>query len=461
MSLGAGVVVARSQAGVSLALVGAMAFAALIVMTSIPPAALFLGWLALAPIFADSTQASAVGRAGVWVVYTAPVLLLAALTVLRIRAGARMTFVEFLPAAYVAYVLISMAVASNVFHSDPSGTLKVVFLSVAIGPVVYYFLTIGPGIAVSRETILRLLMAAAALQGILALVELATHWNLWGYHYWQRTSGGGARSVSTLANPGILGTFLGIGIVLAVAVLTWGGPRSLRRLSGLVLIVGIPGLLATLTRGPILAVVVAAVGLLVVGKKWLLVTLAVGSTVLMLVAFWPSIQTSKLYHERAAVSDTLRARQGIQDWSLQLALQKPVFGWGYGSFDQVKNTSNLNVVSGVPIAYLLNNTSHNSYLTILVELGGVGLLLYAFPFVVMSMRAIARERSTPTAGAWIVAGSIASLVVIVLSASTLDFRFFSVATMLPWLFLAVLQRQPTGHPTDDRASKPPDDSVET
>jgi len=357
MSLGAGVVVARSQAGVSLALVGAMAFAALIVMTSIPPAALFLGWLALAPIFADSTQASAVGRAGVWVVYTAPVLLLAALTVLRIRAGARMTFVEFLPAAYVAYVLISMAVASNVFHSDPSGTLKVVFLSVAIGPVVYYFLTIGPGIAVSRETILRLLMAAAALQGILALVELATHWNLWGYHYWQRTSGGGARSVSTLANPGILGTFLGIGIVLAVAVLTWGGPRSLRRLSGLVLIVGIPGLLATLTRGPILAVVVAAVGLLVVGKKWLLVTLAVGSTVLMLVAFWPSIQTSKLYHERAAVSDTLRARQGIQDWSLQLALQKPVFGWGYGSFDRVKLATNL--ATGSLSSEQLNYTSHN------------------------------------------------------------------------------------------------------
>ena len=39
---------------------------------SIPPTALFLGWLALAPIFADSTQVSAVGRAGVWVVYTAP-----------------------------------------------------------------------------------------------------------------------------------------------------------------------------------------------------------------------------------------------------------------------------------------------------------------------------------------------------------------------------------------------------
>ena len=299
MSIGAGLVVARSEAGVSLAIVGMLGVAALIILLSIPPTALFLGWLALAPIFADSTQASAVGRAGVWVVYTAPLLLLGGLTVVRARTGTPVTLVEFLPAAFVAYVLVSMAVASGGFQGNPTAALKVVFLTVAVGPLIYYFLTIGPGTAVSRETILKILIAGAAVQGVLALVEFATHWNLWGFDYWQRTTGGGARSVSTLANPGILGTFLGIGIVLALAVLTWGGPRSLRRLSILMLVVGVPGLFATLTRGPILAVIVAALGLLVVGKKWLLVTFAIGLTVAALAAFWPSIQASKLYHERA------------------------------------------------------------------------------------------------------------------------------------------------------------------
>jgi exopolysaccharide production protein ExoQ len=366
---------------------------------------------------------------------------------MRARKGAHLTFVDFLPAVYVAYVVVSMTVLSNGPQGDSLATPKNLFLTVALGPLVYYFLTIGPGADVSREQVILVLLAGAAVQGVFALVEFVTHWNLWGFYEWQRTTG--ARSVSTLGNPGILGTFLGIGIVLALTVLTWGGTRSLRRLSLLVLVVGIPGILATLTRGPILATAIAAVGVLVLGRRRLLATAVIASTVLALVAFWPNIQTTKVYQERAAVSETIRARQGIQDWSLQLAAQKPVFGWGYGSFDRAKNTSGLTGFNGVPIAFLLQNTSHNTYLTILVELGAVGLLLYALPFLVITARAIARARA-PTPDTWIIVGSVASLLVIVLSASALDFRFFSMATMLPWLFLAILRRETTAYPADAR-----------
>jgi O-antigen ligase len=447
MSVAGGMLVVRNPAAIALVLIAVIALAGLPVLLTLSPAVVFLGWLALAPIFADSAQASALGRAGIWALYTAPAVLLGAITIARARAGTIVSFVDFLPAAYVAYVLASVALTSTELQANPFGTLKFVFLTVALGPLLYYFLTIGPGAALPRAKVVLVLIAGAALQGVLALVELATHQNLWGYTAWQEAaaSTGGARAVSTLANPGVLGMFLGVGIVLALAVLTWGGPRSLRRLSILMLIVGTPGLLATLTRGPILATAVAAVLVLVLGHKRLLGVVVIASTVIVLFALWPSIQATSLYQKRGAETTNVRVRSGLQDWSLQLAEQKPIFGWGYGSFDRVKETSELTAVGGISIRYLLETTSHNSYLTILVETGVIGLLLYALPFLILAGRAIVRARA-PTRDGWIIAGAIASLLVIVLSGVTLDFRFFSFAQVLPWILLAMLRDATTTAP---------------
>jgi O-antigen ligase len=448
MSVAGGMLVARSQAGIALVLIAVIGLAGVAVLLTPPPAVVFLGWLALAPIFADSAQASALGRAGIWALYVAPAALLGAITIARARTGAAVLLVDFLPAAYVAYVLGSIALTSTELQANPFGTLRFVFVTVALGPLLYYFLTIGPGAALPRAKVVLVLIAGAALQGVLALVELATHRNLWGFTAWQEAAGS-ARAVSTLANPGILGMFLGVGIVLALAVLTWGGPRSLRRLSILTLIVGAPGLLATLTRGPILATAVAAVLVLVLGHKRLLGVAVIASTAVVLFTLWPSIRATSLYQERGAERTNVRVREGLQDWSLQLAAQKPVFGWGYGSFDRVKNTSELTASGGISITYLLDSTSHNSYLTMLVETGIIGLLLYVLPFVILAGRAMVRARA-PTPDGWVIAGTIASLFVIVLSAVTLDLRFFSFAQVLPWILLAILRGGTTIAPISTR-----------
>jgi O-antigen ligase len=230
--------------------------------------------------------------------------------------------------------------------------------------------------------------------------------------------------------------------------LTWGGPHFLRRLSMLTLIVGVPGILATLTRGPILATAVAAVLLLVLGHKRLLGVAVIASTVIVLVALWPSIRATTLYQERGAERTDVRVRAGLQDWSLQLAEQKPILGWGYGSFDRVKNTSELTAAGGISIKYLLESTSHNSYLTMLVETGVIGLLLYALPFLILVGRAMAR--GAPSFDGWVIAGTLASLLVIALSGMTLDLRFFSFAQLLPWILLAILRGATTTAPISPR-----------
>ena len=114
-----------------------------------------------------------------------------------------------------------------------------------------------------------------------------------------------------------------------------------------------------------------------------------------------------------------------------------MFGWGYGSFDRAKNTSGYSAV-GMPIKNVLEYTSHSTYLTVLVELGGLG-LVFLGGFGILGAQALVRARAA-FEYRWLVGGALGALLVLFLTASTIDFRFFSIAQMLPFLFLAILRR---------------------
>jgi O-antigen ligase len=179
------------------------------------------------------------------------------------------------------------------------------------------------------------------------------------------------------------------------------------------------------------------VPLVVVRRTRVLGLSVLAATAVAVALLAPSFQRTDVYQQRVAQRETVQTRVALQDWSLQLAAEKPVLGWGYGSFDRVKNTSGF-TAEGIAIASVLEATSHNTYLTVLVELGIVGLLLLILPFLVLAVRAVAARAQH--SGDWLVAASLCSLFVIGLTASTLDFRFFSFAQMLPFVFLALLRR---------------------
>jgi len=360
-----------------------------------------------------------------------------ALTFVRRDRTVRVRWIDWLPGVYVLYVLASMVLTTNLLESNVTGTAKAVVLFVAIGSIVYYFLIVGPGRAVRSETIIAVLLVSGIAQGVLAVLDSTIGWNVWRYDGWQHVSGG-ARAVSTLTNPALLGGFLGATMAIAVAVLVWDGPRSLRRLSWVTLFAAAPGLVLTLTRGPILATALVLVLLLLLSRARIvgLAVLAAGAIAIALLL--PSLRATEVYQVRVANTVSIQGREALQDWSLRLASEKPVLGWGYGSFDRVKNTSGFSA-EGVPIKNVLQYTSHNTYLTVLVELGGVGLILFVGPFLVLGARALARAREA-SADRWLAAAALGALLVLVLTASTIDFRFFSIAQMLPFLFLAIVRR---------------------
>src|SRR5262245_51303745 len=162
-SAAVGLMVARAQVGISLPLVALAGLALILVMLSVPPPTLFVGWLLLAPLLA-SASASPIGKPLGLALYALPAALLAILTATHLSRAISLSFVDFLPAAYVVYAVTSIAVTSPVIESSTARSVEVVFLNVAMGPCLYYFLVAGPGVAVKAPTLLRVLMAGACVE---------------------------------------------------------------------------------------------------------------------------------------------------------------------------------------------------------------------------------------------------------------------------------------------------------
>ncbi len=436
LGLVAGRLVAQSGSTIPLHLLAAAAMTGGVAMFVLGPERLFLGWLVLAPLLGGSADFSSLGYVLRWGLYLAPALVFIPMTLLDWRPRI-VRWYDVLPGAFVVYVLVVILMTSDLLRTDTVGTGKAYFQIVVLPAVVYYFLVFGPGRSISPTRIFWAVLVGAGIQVLLTYVEWKTSWNLWNDSAWRR--GAKTRPVSTFSNPGVLGMFIGVGVVVAVAVIVWQGPRVLRRLSVPVLVLGIPALTLTLTRGPILATAVVGVGVLLASRRGRLAGLAaLALTAVALVVLWPAITSTEVYQDRLTNRGNVQGRYLLQDWSLRLAAEKPITGWGYQSFDRVKNAADFST-QGLPPSYVLDATSHDSYLTVLVEYGSVGFLAYLLPWLVLLVAgAMAFRRYQEEQ--WVIGASLAAVAVVVFTGATLDYRFFSFALMLPWVFLALIRR---------------------
>ena len=244
---------------------------------------------------------------------------------------------------------------------------------------------------------------------------------------------------ATLGDPAALGTFIGMGIVLALGVLVWKGPRQLRPLAIGTVAVGLPGLFFTYTRGPIMGTIVAASLVLLsrTGSR-LLAVCVLALMVVTISLSWGRLTSSELYHRSNYTSAHRGPPRRARPVVVEACGRRPLFGWGYGSFDRVVRSSDFG--SGtLSRKEVIANTSHNTFLTILVEYGSIGLALFVVPWLVIGDRALAVQK-IPRRAAGCCSGA--------LPRSTLRvrrqrdrLRFFSFVPAVPWLLLGFLRRQ--------------------
>jgi O-antigen ligase len=274
------------------------------------------------------------------------------------------------------------------------------------------------------------------LEGAMSIIDSLTGWNLWHDYLWRV---GEARSVATLNNPAVLGAFLGMGIMLAVAVLVWQGPPRLRTAAVAAIALGLPGVYFTLTRAPIIATIVGI--LLILASRPSTRVLAAACCIVAVVLLslsWGNITSSTVYRNRVTNSGNVEVRFALERWSWKLIKQKPVFGWGYNSFDKAKAQAGLTAEDRATFGTA--STSHNSYLTVLVEYGVLGFLLLAIPWIGILWRGLIdalRDREAR----WLTVGSIGAIFVFVFANNAGDFRYFSFVPAVAWALLGLLRRR--------------------
>jgi O-antigen ligase len=433
LAVAALVVAGVTRGGLLLLLVlGLAAVAAAAVALSFRPHEIFLAWLAFAPFFQDTFGGTQGGHALRIAVYSAPPLLFVLWAAMSRHEG-RASLVDFLPLLYLALVV------GSAFFAPDSASPTQLYAIVGTGVIVYYFCAFGPLEKDTGRKVIRVFLLADSIIAVaVVLGKLGVRLGpISGVQVDQSASV--SRAASTLGNPGVLGTYLGAAFVAALAVLLWNGPRSLRRLSLVVVVVTPPALALTLTRGPLIAA--GAVALTMVAARsrtrWTTV-LALAIAAVVLVAAWGTIASTSLYQKRFSNASNVQARVIIDRWSFRLTAEKPVLGWGYSSFDRVKRAAHF---SAAPLRYedVIRFTSHNTFLTILVETGIVGLFAMLVPWFVAAKAAF-RSSLQPGDERWLLIALLAILSIWVINAGTLDMRFFSFVSALPWLAVGLMRR---------------------
>jgi O-antigen ligase len=403
------------------------------VLLSLTPKVLFLAWFAVAPLLQESASLNPVGHKLGLALYQAPALVFAIWTLTRRPGWIRPRFVDILPLAYFLDLLAALMIAGDLSVTSVKG----VYVTIGIGIVLYYFFAVGPIGSLSAANVVAVVLVVTVVEGGMSIIDGLTGWNLW--HDTSERSAVLHRAVATLGGSGVLGIFLGMGIVLAVATLVWNGPERLRILAIVVLVIGLPGLYFTLTRGPIIGTVVGVIAVLMTRTKTrLLAGAAFVLAVVVIAASWDRITSSTVYRERATNSVNVQVRAQLDKVSWKLAKEKPLVGWGYNSFDQAAASAGFAAVSVDKYGAVI--TSHNTFLTVLVNQGIIGLFLLLLPWVVIPWRAIKGVAGRADLR-WFSVGALAALGTYFVAANTTDTKYFSFVPAIPWVLLGLLRRQ--------------------
>jgi O-antigen ligase/polysaccharide polymerase Wzy-like membrane protein len=412
--------------------------AILAVYTTIRPDLLFVGWLAVAPYIQESARATPTGWVLTNVFYVLPVGVLLIRMLRSNKLAGNITWYDAFPLLYICLIILSKGVVDALELRDPGFYTELLHAGVFIGPPLYYLCAFGPLDRLSPRHFSAALLTTCSVSGALGIYEHFTHWNLWGAPEIRDSPGDPLRIVGTLSNVHVLGAFFGSGIVMATAILCFNGPPLLRRLSIVTLTLTLPALFFTYTRGGILATVVVTVVLVATRPRLRVLAAVLALLVSFVVWFsWGQISSNQLYAHRFANVGNVQGREAQNQAALELASERPILGWGYGRYNEVKNSKM--PYAGPLSASVYKYTSHNTYLTILVELGIVGLVVAFLPWAIVVGSVIRRFASMPYP-TWYTVSLIAVVGVVVLTAQTTDMRFFSFVPALAWCCVGLLRR---------------------
>jgi len=296
-----------------------------------------------------------------------------------------------------------------------------------------------------------------ALQGLVwALVAGAVLAALWGLREYLLTLHSGEftswRTFSTFDNPNLFAGYLAVGIACTLGLLRQQqAKRGAKVLAGLALLVMLPALFTTASRGGVLAALGAWLAFALVrasANRKLLVPLTAG--VLGLILLGAGL-FAVLPGPRQAVKKSLEARSystafRLYTWegTLKMIAARPVLGFGAGTFAQVFPRY---MVAGY------TRMAHEDYLQFAAELGLPGAALWV-AFLLLALVVAWRTTLASKGDNALKAGIFAALVAAGLH-SLVDYDMHVMAGLTACVVLAALAVVPSGGQVTLEAARKP------
>jgi len=192
----------------------------------------------------------------------------------------------------------------------------------------------------------------------------------------------GLRGVGTFGGPGPYAAALMVFslFVMQYAITKATGYKRLLYLTAVML--GLVCILLSFSRGSWLAAII------VVAILWYLypyvVNRMIGFMLILMTVLLSTVLQGELQYvfERLSNNRSAESRLVLANAGQQMFLERPIFGWGFGTYDTHDWKFITRVGDAVPTQFeIKDGTSHNTYLTMLAETGLIGTLFYMYPFI--------------------------------------------------------------------------------
>ena len=241
-------------------------------------------------------------------------------------------------------------------------------------------------------------------------------------------SQGRLRAAGAMGNPAVYGAIMGMGILAGAGYLPQAKHKITKAGILATMVVLLYGVFASYTRSAWVSVfVVLFFAQFFFNGLWKKTLPIILLTFLVLVVMWNDLPGSSAIIDRALTTKTIDQRVEIFKIGLEYFREKPILGWGSGSLN-IFNMARAGI------------TSHNTYLTFLVD-GGIILLLSfiaAMGYLLIRAAQLYRTIHNHHLERNILVAMTGSIVIYLLSGMALELRYFGYFNTLVWICAGVI-----------------------
>jgi O-antigen ligase len=376
-----------------------------------------------------------------WILHRALIPFVLILTILsrmlklRKRQPVQLNRADLATIIYTAMAILSILMT----RSSPLQLLYSFYDKPFLGLVAYWFVKLFvPGEKDLKRLIpiMLVLCLAESVIGLLAWFAPQTLPSIWIFPQQ------GGRTTGTLGNPAVYTSTL-IFLMLFLLQYAMSQKRGIvRRFLLFTFGLGMVCIFFSFSRGSWLAGGLALFALLSLYPKPITSLILIILPIMVILSNTVLADEFAYAYERLTTEQTIESRTVLAHAGKEMFLAKPFWGWGYGNYDRYDWRFMVRVGNAAPTKWdIERGTSHNTYLTILAEMGTIGFLSYYFPFLWWLRLTIKVLPRLPKGGFW----SRRLLIMMWLSvgfqlvvSQFMDMRFFIFPQTILWLTLGLI-----------------------